>query len=50
MVDAALTGVDAGIASRPEILGGSVPVIPPGIGNSIELERRVIAIILAKIK
>ena len=46
MVDSALTGVDAGIAPRPEIQGNSVPVVPPGISDAVQIERCEIAIVL----
>ena len=46
MVDSALTCVDAGVAPRPEIPGHSVPVVPPGKSDTVQLERRVIAIVL----
>ena len=46
VVDSALTGVDAGIAPRPEIPGNSVPVVPPAIGDASKLEWCVIANVL----
>ena len=46
VVEVALTGVDAGIAAGPEIQGHSVPVVPPGICNAVQIERCVIAIVL----
>ena len=48
MVDSALTGVDAGIAPRPEIQGNSVPVVPPGISDAVQIERCEIAIVLTE--
>ena len=46
MVDAALTGVDAGVATGPEIPGHSVLVVPPGISDATQFKRRVVAIVL----
>ena len=46
MVDSALTGVDACVAPRPEIPGYSVPVVPPGISDAVQIERCEIAIVL----
>ena len=46
MVYSALTSVDAGVAPRPEIPGHSVFVVPPGKSDAVQLERRVIAIVL----
>ena len=43
---AALAGVAAGIVYGPEIPSSSVSIISPGVGDSVELERRVIAIVL----
>ena len=48
LVDAALTGVDAGVATGPEIPGHSVPVVPPGIRDTTQFKRRVVAIVLQK--
>ena len=48
MVDSALTGVDAGIAPRPEIPGNTVSVVPPGVNNAVQLERCEIAIVLTE--
>ena len=45
MVDAALTGVDAGVAPRPKIPGNTVPVVPPGISDAVQIERCEIAIV-----
>ena len=46
MVNAALTGVDAGVATGPEIPGHSVLVVPPGISDATQFKRRVVAIVL----
>ena len=48
MVDSALTGVDAGIAPRPEIPGHTVPVVPRGISDAVQFERCEIAIVLTE--
>ena len=48
MVDSALTGVDAGIAPRPEIPGHTIPVVPPGISDAVQIERCEIAIVLTE--
>ena len=48
MVDATLTGVDACVAPRPEIPGYSVPVVPPGISDAVQIERCEIAIVLTE--
>ena len=48
MVDSALTGVDACVAPRPEIPGYSVPVVPPGISDAVQIERCEIAIVLTE--
>ena len=42
MINSALTGVDAGVAPRPEIPGHSVLVIPPAIGDATNLKWRKI--------
>ncbi len=46
MIDSALAGVNARITSGPEILRITVLVVPPGIGDSIKFEWRVVAIVL----
>ena len=46
MVDVALAVVDTGIAAGPEIPGHSVPIVPPGISDAIQIKRCVIAIVL----
>ena len=46
VVDAALTGVDAGFVTGPEIPGHSVLVVPPAIGDASKLEWCVIANVL----
>ena len=38
--------MDTGIAAGPKIPGHSVLVVPPGISDATQLERRVIAIVL----
>ena len=37
VMDSALAGVHTGVASRPEIPGSSVPVVPPVIVNVVKL-------------
>ena len=43
---AALTSVDAGVATVPEIPSHSAPVVPPRISYSTKFKRRVVAIVL----
>ena len=48
MVDVALAVVDTGIAAGPKIPGNYVPVVPPRVSDSIQLERRVIGVTTKK--
>jgi hypothetical protein len=48
-VDSALAGVNSvRVISGPEILLISVSVVPPGVGDCIELQWSVVAIVLYK--
>jgi hypothetical protein len=38
LLDATLADVNSGIAARPEVLGVSIPIVPPSVRNTVPFQ------------